>query len=493
MVGRCALFLALGTVASAAVVPAEPVEIGTTPQFFVDDYIVDNRWAVNFQDGSKELVVRALHQPKKYEGNPVLLQPGEADLRHVVKPTAGYVNVRRDAETGLFRMWYQASMLDKTGQRGSYAISYAESTDGMHWTMPNLGLLEWNGTKANNVVWLGASPGIVDAPESARRGFRYLMIAQDHGGINLLGSPDGIHWDAASSTRLVTMHSDTANSLVYDPQRREYVLYCRSKKKFEREIAKASWETGEPRRIARMASRDLWSEWSSQPQNILIPDELDAQASFTAFYGMTAQLYGGIYWGFIEQFKWNTDIQSELAFSRDGIDFDRLPTRPRLIPLGRDGTWDDGMILVGNWVEVGDEWWIYYSGNDGPHGAEENRRLGQARRGCIGLAKLPKERFISLRGPEHGGVVATRDIRWPGGSLVINGSARDGVIRVRVVDENRQPITGFGYEDCTAFTGDELNHRVQWTKTKMESLQGRAVRLEFFLQKADLFTFRAGN
>ena len=41
-------------------------------------------------------------------------------------------------------------------------ICYAESDDGLHWTKPNLGLFDWGGSKANNVLMQAT-------PESCRR------------------------------------------------------------------------------------------------------------------------------------------------------------------------------------------------------------------------------------------------------------------------------------------------------------------------------------
>ena len=32
---------------------------------------------------------------------------------------------------------------------------YAESKDGIHWTKPDLGLFEFDGSKKNNIVWDG--------------------------------------------------------------------------------------------------------------------------------------------------------------------------------------------------------------------------------------------------------------------------------------------------------------------------------------------------
>ena len=315
-------------------------------------------------------------------------------------------------------------------------------------------------------------------------------------GLQLVGSKDGIEWDTASVVRLAAMHSDTSNSLVFDETRGEYVLYCRAKHIYRvgGEVDKGDiLQTGESRRVAYMASPELWQQWNAQPQNILLPDELDARSSFTAFYGITAARYAGIYWGFLQPFTWNTTIHSQLGFSRDGIDFQRLPTRPNFIELGADGEWDDTMLFMGHgWVEVGDEWWLYYRGWDDTHGGDD-LKTGKFTWGRIGLATVRKERFVSLRGPQDGGVVATRRIQWPGGDLVINADASQGELRVRVSDELRKGIPGFEYADGDTFTGDGVNHVVRWRNKSMDSLRGRNIRLEFFLKKADLFTFRASG
>ena len=69
-----------------------------------------------------------------------------------------------------------------------------------------------------------------------------------------------------------------------------------------------------------------------------------------------------------------TAMDSQLATSRDGLDFQRLPDRPKLLEVGPDGAWDHGMVLVyPGWVEVGDEWWLYYAGWDGPHVRQERQ------------------------------------------------------------------------------------------------------------------------
>jgi len=150
-------------------------------------------------------------------------------------------------------------------------------------------------------------------------------------------------------------------------------------------------------------------------------------------------------------------------------------------------------------VEVGDEWRIYYCGTDGPHNSTK-RTPG------IGLVTIRKEGFASLRGPQHGGVVCTRAIRWPGGKLLVNCDAttsghvdrfgrklepNQGELKVRITGADRKPLPGFGYADCIPFNGDSTAHQVTWQAKKLDELKGQVIRIEFQLTMADLYSFRA--
>jgi hypothetical protein len=162
-----------------------------------------------------------------------------------------------------------------------------------------------------------------------------------------------------------------------------------------------------------------------------------------------------------------------------------------LIPLGEEGAWDDGMTFGGpHWVEVGDEWWFYYAGHDGGHDSKE-------RQAAIGLATCGKERLIGLHGPKNGGgVVVTRLIKWPGGDLYLNAANGEGEaagkVSVRVSDAIREPLDGFDHTDCDPFPGDAVRHKVTWKGGRsMNEFESKVIRLELFLQNADLFTIVA--
>ncbi len=475
------------------VLPDEPVEIGHESQFFVDDYIVDNRWALLKKD---EALVRMAHQPVKHPANPLIRGEGT------------YLNVVWDEDAQLFRMlhqdfWYYSLKPVKY----TYSVAYAKSKDGIEWKKPRLGFYKWKGSRDNNICWqvpsdregpksIGAySQYLLDLPEEHRRGHKYVMYYVGADGVYLVGSDDCIHWDESSVTSIGDdFHPDTHSSIVWDPRQQLYVWFTRPPDRYgdgENLIR------GATRRVARISNRRLWVQWPLHTQTILIPDADDATESSDLvsegsnfFYGMPTSYHAGIYWGFAWPYKRKAEtIDTQLAISRNGRVFERLPGRPRLVALGPGGAWDDGMVFASHWLEVGDEWWIYYGGSDGPHDS-------MTRKSGIGLATIRREGFVSLRGPAHGGVVSTRRIRWPGGRLLVNCDAelggKRGELKVRVVDAARGPLPGFGYEDSVAFSGDSTAHEMRWREKLIDELMGRVVRLEFFLTAADLYTFQAG-
>jgi hypothetical protein len=467
--------------------PAEPIAIGTVPQLLVDDWIVDNHFGIKYK---RDDVTRKFHAPQKHPLNPLIANDG------------GYPCVHFDAEHNRYQMWYQVHRFDQTedlkAAKSQYAVAYAESKDGLHWEKPVLNLYSWGETgTANNIVYKGvngkraSAPVLLDVPEDQKRGYRYLFSYRTGGagkglnGIRVVGSRDGIHWEQDSDILIGELHSDTLNCIVYDEAKDRYLMYCRAKDRYRRFRGNII-DTGASRRVALWTGPSLLEEWTGSPKALIVPDEADSAAGFNFIYGMPVQKYAGVYFGTPWMFRMNDIIVPQLAFSRDGINFERLHSRPALIELGEEGSWDDGFIVNGNWIEKDDEWWLYYAAYDGPHGTRE-RTPG------IGLVTIQKERIISRRGPDRGGVVITRLLTWPGGDLLLNANATEGVIRVRVSQANRDLIEGFDYEQSDDFNSDEIRGRIRWKDRSLDELAGREIRLEFYLEKADLFAFVAGG
>lgn len=448
--------------------------MGDAPQLFVDDHLVDNRWGVEYLT---ETVTRVFHAPIKHDANPL------------VSGTGGMLNVVWDDEAQLFRMWYQEYWDQSMEPRlYTYAIAYAESADGLDWRLPTIGEHEFKGTKQNNIVLLGPTGGraetpcLLDVPERFKKGYKYVMLylTDDPKSSRMIGSQDGIHWDAASDTCIATDYTpDAPNRIIWDPQTERFVWFTRATNIYR--------NRGERRKVGRLEHTALWEEWPLRSENILLPDQLDAETKHNYFYGMPTSYYAGMYWGFLWSYQHQEDIYVSLAFSRDGYDFTRPADRPRLIDLGDEGSWDGGMVSANGWIEVGDEWWIYYVGTDGRHHEREPVP-------GIGLAKLRKEGFASLRSPAGGGFVVTKVFECPGasqspgGGLQVNADVSKGELRVKVTDYERQVLPGF--EQSVSLSGDGVRQDVVWEGASLRALAGQEIRLEFEMKGVvDLYGF----
>ena len=133
------LLLVMIFVIGLSVLAAEPINIGSRLELFVDHHVVDRT------TGGVELYV---HRPKPEEVVLVTGKPWEGN-------TSAYYTLFQDGD--LYRMYYRGSNFDQSTKKVTHdeVTCYAESRDGIHWTRPELGLYEFNGSKKNNIVWDG--------------------------------------------------------------------------------------------------------------------------------------------------------------------------------------------------------------------------------------------------------------------------------------------------------------------------------------------------
>ena len=128
-----ATFLVLPTLTSA-----EPIDLGNRLELFADDFLLAAK---------DENVAFQLHQPEPRE---VVLTADESWEGN----TSGYYGVFQDGD--IYRMIYRGWQHDPNQIKKeihSEVTCLAVSDDGIVWNKPVLGVREFEGSKANNIIW----------------------------------------------------------------------------------------------------------------------------------------------------------------------------------------------------------------------------------------------------------------------------------------------------------------------------------------------------
>ena len=469
------------------------IEVGKQKQLFVDDFVIDDTRGVT----------QTLNQPTKYVGNPVMipLYPWEGKV-------SLYGTVWHDPDSG-FRMWYQgyggnavppmakdisdSPWKDFDASSLLYVIGYATSHNGVHWERSNQGLVDYKGSKDNNLVLSDAAfANVIEDrrdPDPERLYKSLFFEARDPAGTPNMGdgvsvafSPDGVRWTKYVDNPVIERSSDSHMLLGWDDLHGKYVSYCRP----------SLHQGNNTRRIGRSTSDDFvnWTEI----EDVLVPDSDDPPGM--EFYGMPVFKYEGLYLGQLlayhappeeSQIRFAGNIDLQLASSRDGIAWDRVGGRKPFIPNGPPGSIDHGGLSASRQpVVMDDELWFYYSCSDQSHGVT-------GRSGTICLGKLRLDGFGSVDAGAETGTLVTKPFRCNGGRLSINAEAHGGMVGVAVLDESEIQFPGYSRQECALFDGDSVHHSVTWReKGSLEELKGRNIRLKFYLRNAKLYSFVVG-
>ena len=125
----------------------------------------------------------------------------------------------------------------ESAEKGYYAahpevVCYAESKDGIHWSKPSLGLVEFNGSKENNIIWEGVGSHnftpFKDTNPNCKAEEGYKAIGRGEGGLFVFKSRDGIHWSLMHDQPVITKGAfDSQNLAFWDGTRGEYREYHR--------------------------------------------------------------------------------------------------------------------------------------------------------------------------------------------------------------------------------------------------------------------------
>ncbi len=168
----------------------------TTRRLFLDDHHIQSMTGLS----------RVYHQPVK-DPAPVIVPDKPWETNGWVRPVGWFPYGSHtqvwsppvwNPELSKWQLWYQG------GKEG--LPLYAESTDGINWVKPNLGLYTWGGSKNNNITLLPTAPYsqanakkfrivAIRDPFETNPSRRYKgLLAENETSLMRLISPDGKTW-----------------------------------------------------------------------------------------------------------------------------------------------------------------------------------------------------------------------------------------------------------------------------------------------------------
>ena len=464
--------------AAVETAPEKPVALGSRLELFTDDLLI----------GKLDGCSLKLHEP----------HPADVALRFDA-PWEGafsaYVTVLHDG--GRFRCYYRGNPVDGPDGSETEVTCYAESSDGIHFTKPALGLFEVHGTRSNNVVLAGQAPfshnfaPFLDARPGVPAAERFKALAgTSERGLFGFVSGDGLRWRKLRETPLITKGAfDSQNVAFWSASEQCYALYLRT------------WTGGDFagfRTISRATSTDFL-DWSAPVQMSFgdAPRE-HLYTSQTHPYFRAPHIYVATPMRFMPGRKALTAGQARTLGVDPGYASDTAET---VFMTTRGGdrytrAFMEGFIRPG--PDLGN--WASRAGLSAlgivPTGPAEMSLYKQAHyaqpSGQLVRHTLRTDGFVSVNAPFAGGECVTKPLTFTGRGLVVNFSAgAAGGLRVELQDAAGKALPGFALADAVEQIGDEIERLVTWKRgPDLSELKGRPVRLRFVMKDADLYSLR---
>ena len=338
-------------------------------------------------------------EPETYAGasQEIPRQPGAprraAGKRRCQRNAILYGTVLQDG--GKFRMWYLAwPLFDKRYPKDTRLprrpAAYAESSDGIHWQKPDLGLIDFCGSKHNNLISIEPAdhPFAVvgdfvsvlrdDADPDPGRRYKMVYIAYlptlRHSTAVTAISPDGLRWKLASTEEFTKGHFEMTSLVKFQG------VYYVSGQNLGRAGGHLADGLDAGRAMTAFFSPDF-QHWSSgralcffrshyQPQLENFGQELHMGAGLWNRGNVIVGLYGRWYGDHIDRDPeirktaplYDLKIDLGLVISNDAIHYREPVQNFVMVPPGAEGQWDSHAILQGQaFCNTPNETYIWYS------------------------------------------------------------------------------------------------------------------------------------
>ncbi len=433
---------------------------------------------------------------------------------------------------GEYRLYYSGSLGEHESTR---TLAFAVSKDGITWERPDLGVVEFNGSRANNICEVrGGRPHetcvFIDPTGPDEHRFK-VVCHRPFEGMFLLSSPDGIHFKRAEGL-LLPFGTDNHMTAFYDESIGRYRIYCRGGDR-DREIM--GWKGsrmvvyGETDDMFRPIPYDANAPDPSDygierpgpdgdivrplpginkelpavmKMDSLDPPEADMYQPAAVHYAPGAYLaFPTLYYHYpgTDQGGFRNDgiLDIQFAASRDGVLWTR-DFRGSYVRLDLpDGPCTKQMHMLVGMVPHQYTLSQYYVGSRRSHGegrTEDNPKgigFHEPKMGDPLALRLEQrvDGFVSVDTDYTGGSLLTAlfIVQSPEIKLNIDTSA-SGVARAALLDETGREVPGCRLEESDRIQGNDTTYVLSWRGGRdVSHLVGRQVRLLVKSRNTKLF------
>ncbi len=426
---------------------------------------------------------------------------------------------------GKYMMYYIISSPDNVkGQPEKFAACYAESTDGIHWVKPELGLVAYEGSYANNIVVNGFADNFTvmrdDNPaEPPERRYKAVLECvgeaegyenpfSGDGALKLLcmTSADGIHWE---KYRVVSegFAYDSQNSLHWDPHREKYCLFMRDMQHWPDDPR--SITNDKDFRAVRVSESPDLLRWSDPTElDYMGCDRFPMYTNGVTPYPYDTRYYIGFATRYVERREWTRNYD-RLCGSENRREEMKAEARQGLAVTdcvfmsSRDTRrwyrFDEACLTPG--VETGHNWvygdcypmlGLIPTPSDFEFEPEElslyaNNRYQSKLTSQMIRYTFRRDGFASYKADYRWRTLKTVPFTFDGEELAINfRTSAKGSVYLKITDDKGHPIEG--YETCEIF-GDSVDRTVDFDRPLAE-LAGRPVIFTFTMRDAELFAMK---
>lgn len=508
-----------------------PIDVGTRKQLFIDDLFFRSSRGVELVVHSPVAAGVAIKADRPWE-------KGGLQSYHTIVP---------DPAAGHIKMYYMCFVREPGAQpEKRHILCYATSPDGIHWEKPNLGLIDFHGSKQNNIVMIAEPDSdqptynelgqvVIDPRDVPGRRYKMLYLAHPAA---IMGaySADGYRWTIGNDGKPITRAiADSQNMFLWDDSIDRWVGYFRY------------WNA--TRRVTRIETEEFWSwPFLYREDIVLAPDALDVYDK---------RLDGGFHRaGEVldrredktryspdnppDKFYWSTDnpdhldgvdfynqpvikypyaerayvmpfsafyhkpdlLEIQLAISRDGIHWDRPGDRQPWIrmPLADDDK-TRRMYASPGVVRSGNQLYHYHTAIEQYHGASPPGEyeiekmpdyIGQIRR-----TELRLDGYVSATAGNLEGGFVTPPIVHNGKRLELNvDTSASGYVEVELLDiYGSNPIgyqiKGYTRGECDRIISNSTRRTVTWNgNSDVSQLAGKSIRIHVRMRNARLYAFQ---